>query len=222
VTGDGGVRALLLAGGVPPYVDPWHPFAESSDRLGELAEGLGWAVERVDDVGARLAAGLDGVDVLLVNAPAPEGGADPVTAAAADRALAAFLGRRGGALALHIAATTLLGLPRWSALTGARWVEGVSGHPPLGDCTVHGHDDPRVPGDLRLFDERYTDLALEGDRTVLVSYDGEDGRTHPLVWAREQDGARVVVDTFGHDGRSFDSPSHRELLARSLRWTAGG
>jgi type 1 glutamine amidotransferase len=55
-----------------------------------------------------------------------------------------------------------------------------------------------------------------------VSYDGEDGRTHPLVWSREQDGARVLIDTFGHDTRSFDSPSHRELLARSLRWVAGG
>jgi uncharacterized protein len=216
------VHALLLTGGVPPYVDPWHPFAESSDRLGELAEGLGWSVERADDVGARLAQGLDGIDVLLVNAPGPQGGVDPAEVAAADRALGAFLERRGGVLALHIAATALLGLPRWSALTGARWIQGVSGHPPLGDCVVHGHDDPRVPGDLELFDERYTDLGLEGDRTVLVSYDGEDGRTHPLVWATEPEGARVLVDTFGHDARSFDSPSHRELLERSLRWLAGG
>jgi hypothetical protein len=192
----GPVHALLLAGGEAPYVDPWHPFAETSDRLGALAEALGWSVERADDVGARLAEGLDGVDVLLVNAPAPK-------------------------FALHIGAVALLGLPRWNALTGARWIEGVTGHPPLGACVVHGHDDPRVPGDLELVDERYTDLALEGDRTVLASYEGDDGRTHPLVWAREVDGARVLVDTFGHDGRSFDSATHRELLERSLRWVAG-
>lgn len=217
----GPVRALLLAGGAPPFVDPWHPFAETSDRLGELAEGLGWSVDRADDVGARLAQGLDGVDVLLVNAPAPEGGVDPGVAERADAALLAFLARGGRAVALHIGAVTLLGLPRWNALTGARWVEGVTGHPPLGECVVHGHDDPRVPGDLELVDERYTDLALDGDRTVLVSYEGDDGRTHPLVWAREADGARVLVDTFGHDGRSFDSATHRELLERSLRWVAG-
>ena len=215
------VHALLLAGGEAPYVDPWHPFAETSDRLGALAEELGWSVERADDVGARLAQGLDGVDVLLVNAPAPEGGVDPAVAEQADAALAAFLARGGRAFALHIGAVALLGLPRWNALTGARWVEGVTGHPPLGTCVVHGHDDPRVPGDLELVDERYTDLALDGDRTVLVSYEGDDGRTHPLVWAREVDGARVLVDTFGHDGRSFDSATHRELLERSLRWVAG-
>lgn len=216
------VHALLLSGGAPPYVDPWHPFAASSDRLAQVAEGLGWAVERADDVAGRLGQGLDGIDVLLVNAPGPDGDVDPALLEAADRALAGFLGRSGAVVGLHIGAVTLLGLPRWNALTGARWIQGVSGHPPLGDCVVHGHDDPRVPGDLDLLDERYTDLELAGDRTVLVSYDGDDGRTHPLVWAREVDGTRVLVDTFGHDARSFDSTTHRELLERSLRWVAGG
>lgn len=214
------VRALLLAGGTPPYVDPWHPFAGTSDRLGALAEGLGWSVERADDPAARLAAGLDGVDVLLVNAPAAQVAED--VAARADAALAGFLGRGGGVVALHIGAVALLELPRWRDVTGAAWIEGVTGHPPLGECRVHGHDDPRVPGDLHLLDERYTDLGLTGERTVLVSYDDERGRTHPLVWAREVGGSRVLVDTFGHDERSFDSPSHRELLERSLRWVAVG
>ena len=215
------VRALLLAGGTAPYVDPWHPFAETSDRLADTARGLGWAVERADDVADRLAAGLDDVDVLLVNAPAPERQTGEAMLRAADAALAAFIARGGGSVALHTASITLLGLPRWTDLTGARWVEGVTGHPPLGACTVHGHDDPRVPGDLELVDERYTDLALAGERTVLVSYDDDASRTHPLVWARSFGPARVLVDTLGHDARSFDSEGHRVLLERGLAWAAG-
>jgi hypothetical protein len=218
----GAARALLLAGGTPPYVDPWHPFAATSDSLAEVAAGLGWHVERADAVAERLAAGLDDVDVLLVNAPAPETPLEPGLADAADAALGAFLDRPVGVLALHIGTTALLGLPRWRSVTGARWVPDVSGHPPLGPCTARGLDDPRVPGDLELVDERYTDLELTGDRTVLVDYEGEGGRTHPLVWAREVGDVRVVADTFGHDPRSFESATHRALLERCLRWVARG
>ena len=220
MTDGGAVRGLLLAGGAPPYVDPWHRFAETADALAAIATGLGWRLERTDRVAERLAAGLDDVDVLLVAAPAPETAIEPGLLAAADAALEAFLARPVGAFGLHIGCVALLGLPRWTAATGARWVPGTTGHPPLGPCTVHGHDDPRVPGDLELVDERYTDLALEGERTVLVSYDGEDGRTHPLVWAREADGARVAADTLGHDARSFESTTHRALVERCLRWAA--
>ena len=212
------VRALLLAGGTPPYVDPWHPFAATADRLGEIAEGLGWSVERSDGVAERLAAGLDDVDVLLVNAPMPEAAPDPGVFRAADAAVAGFLARRAGVFALHAATVTLLGLPSWAALTGATWVQGVSGHPPLGPCTVDGHDG--VPERFELIDERYTDLSLSGERHVLVSCESEERGTQPLVWTRRVGDVAVAVDTLGHDARSFDSPEHVALVRRLLQGVA--
>jgi hypothetical protein len=209
------VRALLLAGGTPPYVDPWHPFGPTADRLLEVVEPLGWTVERSDDVAGRLAAGLDDVDVLLVNAPVGDPAPDAAVLADADAALEAFLRRRVGVFALHAAAVTLLGLPRWAALTGATWTADVSGHPPLGPCEVDGHDG--VPERFGLIDERYTDLALTGDRSVLVSYEAEEHGTQPLVWTREVGDVAVAVDTFGHDPRSFDAPEHVDLVLRLLR-----
>lgn len=209
-----GVRALLLAGGSPPYVDPWHPFAATADRFAALMDGLGWSVERADDPARRIAAGLDGVDVLLTNAPAPEEAPAADLLEAADQALAAFLARGGGAVGLHIGVTALAGLDRWNRLTGARWVQGVSGHPPLGPCTVDGPDGP-----VELVDERYTDLALEGEREVRMSYSA-DGRVHPLLWRREAEGARVLADCLGHDPRSFDSSGHVDELAAGLRWAS--
>jgi hypothetical protein len=220
-TGDA-VRALLLTGGEAPYVDPWHPFAATSARLAAIAAGLGWQVQTRGDVAERLADGLDGIDVLLVNAPAPGTPVAPVLLAAAEAAVVAFVARGGGVLALHAGTVSLLGLPSWNALTGASWIAGVTGHPPVGAALLRGHDDPRVPGGIEVVDERYQDLDLLGERTVLVSTTSDDGREHPLVWARVPGAARLVADTLGHDERSFDSPGHRELLARCLAWVAGG
>ncbi len=215
------VRALALVGGRAPYTDRWHDFAgEAAGALG-IAEGLGWSVETSFEPADRLAAGLEDVDVLVAVAPAP---VEPVPASkleAADAALGAFLGRRAGVFALHLGVTAMLGLPRWNVLTGARWVAGVSGHPPLGPCVVDGAEDPRVPAtSIELVDERYRDLALAGDRDVLVSWTADDGAVHPLVWAREAGPARLVADALGHDSRSLKSPGHRELIARCLTWLA--
>ena len=208
-------RLLVLSGGEPPWADPWHPFRSTSDSVAAVGREAGFDVEVSGDVANRLA-DLTGVDVLVANAPSAEVPAD--TRAAAEKGLAAFLERSVGVLGLHTGVTTLAGLPAWSRLIGARWVQGVSGHPPLGPCTVQGLDDPRVPARrIELIDERYQRMAFAGPVEPLV-VDEETG--DPLVWAREVGDTRVIADALGHDERSLDSPEHRELLARCLSWLA--
>ena len=68
-----------------------------------------------------------------------------------------------------------------------------------------------------MLDERYSYLETRPDVTVLYDHHFEDGR-HPLVWAREAGPGRVVYDALGHDVTSYDSPGHRALLERSIRW----
>jgi uncharacterized protein len=220
-------RLLVLSGGTPPFVDPWHPLAATSARLAAVAEEAGFDVELSSDLAGR-AADLTGVDVLVVNTPiaeeaddrSPAAAAEPEVAVAAAAALERFLARPTGVLGVHSGITGLLGLPTWHALMGARWVRGVTGHPPIGPCTLRGLDDPRVPARrIDLVDERYSDLVFGATVQPLVEHD-HDGRTHPLVWAREVGAARVIADALGHDERSYDSELHRELLTRCLRWLA--
>ncbi len=219
-------RLTVLAGGRPPFVDPWHPFEAVAARVAEIGAEAGFDVETTTDVAGRLA-DLADVDVLAVVAPNPamrepgEAGEDGLDGAARDASVAgmeAFLARPVGVLGVHVGATGLLGVPRWPEIMGARWVRGVSGHPPLDRTVVRGLPDPRVPAErIELVDERYSGLELAPDIVPLVDHE-LDGRRQPLVWARELGPVRVIGDALGHDERSFDAPAHRELLLRCFAW----
>jgi type 1 glutamine amidotransferase len=136
----------------------------------------------------------------------------------------AFLARGGGVLAIHIGASTLIDMPEWEQVTGMRWIEGISMHPPLGPAHVRVHPERHAIAaplhDFDLIDERYCDLRIAPDVVPFVSHDHE-GTNQPLAWARRYGDARVVTDALGHGAESFASPEHQELLRRSLLWVTG-
>jgi type 1 glutamine amidotransferase len=211
-------NVLLLSGGTAPYSDPWHPFAETSVELEKLAREVGFDVEVSFNPASRLA-DLDGVDVIIANVPAPSEQVEGLEDAAAG--LRKFLARPGGVVALHVSVTTLLGLPDWSALIGARWTEGTM-HPPKGVwpvTSVVSH--PLAPSapTFELDDELYSFMAWDAPVDSVVQHE-LDGIVHPLVWTREVGPTRVVADALGHAVASYSSPEHAELLRRALRWTA--
>lgn len=211
-------RSLILSGG-GAYADPWHPFAATSELIAGLLAGLGHHVEVCEQVAERVA-DLDGWDLVVVNAA---GGPDAGTGAARD-GLRAALDRGLGVLAVHVGACTLLRLPEWEAVTGAAWVAGQSMHPKVAPCrilTYPGRHPVCAPvADFDITDERYTHMRVAPGVVPLAAHQYE-GRLHPLLWAREQGGARVVTDLLGHDERSFENPAHRELIARAAQWLAG-
>ncbi|MFD3445212.1 ThuA domain-containing protein [Microbacteriaceae bacterium 4G12] len=208
---------MVLSGG-PGYSDPWHPFEHTSEALAGVLHGAGHRVEVSTAVAARLA-DLTGVDLLVVNAPLPDDPLPPEDLAAASRGFRAHLDRGGAILAVHVGVTTLLGLPEWGSIVGARWVPERSGHPPLGPTEVLRVDDPRTgpAGPFALVDERYSDLALGDDLDVVVEHE-HGGRTHPLVWTRTVGGARIIADALGHGPESFDSAEHRDVVVRLVEW----
>lgn len=222
------MRAVILSGS-GRYADPWHRFDETSAALAGLIGGAGYHVEVSDDLLGGLAA-LGDVDLLVVNAgnpdgPLPDGVADPgepsddeIAAAAAG--FDAALERGIGILAMHAAASTLPELPAFGRALGARWIEGVSRHPPIGDSLVHvvgSHPVADDIGDFTVVDERYSGLHLDDVIEPIAEHE-EGGMRHPLIWARELGHSRLVYDALGHDARSYDSPEHRELLGRALDW----
>jgi len=212
-------RVLILGGGRDPYVDPWHPYAETSGRIAAIALDRGHVVELSDDPMARVAAGLDGVDVLVSNLPDPGDSVPEADRAAAWAELDRFAQRPGGVLGVHVGLTGLLGWRRWSDLMGARWVNGASGHPPLGEATVRTlpHRLTDGVGEFAITDELYTGLEVTGDIASGVDHT-LDGVVHHLVWTRRVGDVRAVGDALGHDVRSFDSADHTAIVGRALDW----
>ena len=215
----------VIATGTGRYGDPWHPFSETSARIAALLRDDGWDVTVDDDVDHALAH-LDGFDLLVVNAGDPwrngdtELGhhADP----AADAGLTTAIARGIGIIAVHAALSTLRDHPAWRRAIGGEWEPGRSWHPPIADAHVRivdaGHPiTDRMPG-IDVFDERYSDLAVDDGARVLAEHD-VDGTAHPAVWIRE-DPTRAVVSSLGHDARAYDSPEHVRLLKRAARWAA--
>jgi uncharacterized protein len=211
---------VLIVSGSGPYADPWHTFPETSRRLAAIISGIGRSVEVTDDVEGRLAK-PGRCDLLVVNignpsAPRP---AEKITAAA--QGLTGHLTGGGALLGVHISAASLTTMPEWPAMLGGRWVHGRTMHPPqdLASIAIRSASHPIVAGmaDFQIFDERYSFLETNADIEVLCDHEYDDVR-HPMVWAREARGARVVYDGLGHDVRSYDSVAHIELVERSVRW----
>ena len=222
------MRAVILSGS-GRYADPWHRFDETSAALTGIIAGAGYRVEVSDDLLGGLAA-IGDADLLVVNAgnpatPLPEGAVDPGEpgadeVAAAVAGLDAALERGIGILAVHSAAATLPEVPAFGRALGARWIDGVSWHPPIGDARVHivgTHPIAAGLADFTVFDERYSGLHLDSVIEPIAEHE-EDGIRHPLIWARELGHSRIVYDALGHDARSYESTAHREFLVRALDW----
>jgi uncharacterized protein len=215
------VRALVLAGGTEPYVDPWHPFAATAAALGRIAEGLGFEVEVATSAAERVA-DLSDVDLLIAGVPSPNIELEADVLERARVGLSEFLSRPVGVFALHVSVTTLLGLPQWSELMGARWVQGQTMHPPLGNwpvTVVDGNPLGSEPGEFRLLDELYSYLAFDGPHESVIAHSLEDA-DHDVLWLREVGRVRVVADALGHGAESFDSPEHVAVISTALRWAA--
>jgi hypothetical protein len=222
------MRAVILSGS-GRYSDRWHRFDETSAALAGIVAGAGFHVDVNDDVLGGLAA-LDGIDLLVVNAGDPDmpNADDAIDAAAPEAAgltaatdgFDAALERGIGILAMHSATATLREVPAFGRAIGARWLEGESWHPPIGESAVHLVRSHPIAGDLddfTVFDERYAGLRLDGVIEPIAEHEEADMR-HPLIWARELGHSRLVYDALGHDVRSYESAPHRELLTRALDW----
>lgn len=217
-------RAVVLSG-AGRFADAWHPFPETSACLAGILSAEGFDVdiagadERMADLGdARL---------VVVNVGAPSG-ADPDRDAAGRRGLLRYLNGGGPLLVMHVSSTSLPAVGEWESVIGGIWVRGTTMHPDygLGRIRVYPDRHPIVAGagDFELFDERYSYLRVADDVVPLATH-MHDGIEHPILWARtwpaRSAGARVVYDALGHDGRSYESPEHRQILARAVRWLAG-
>lgn len=221
-------RALVLTGGFPRD----HSFSTTGPLLEALgAAGLETEVSsEVDEALAGLAV-RDDVSLLVTNvlhwtmgasAYAPfreEHGFSP--AAPARAGFEAHLRRGGGVLAMHTSVISFDDWPEWAACLGARWLWGVSGHPPVGPLHVEvatgSHAVVQDAVSFELVDELYGGLELATD-VVPLAWGRVEADRQPVLWARRHGHAAVVTDLLGHDLRSYESAAHVAILVRAARW----
>lgn len=218
------MTSAVVISGAGRYSDPWHDFAGTSARLAELLEGAGIGVEVITLGEDEVPNG--GPDLLVVNAG---GGSTPrpVQDTLADRrAEAVATWARTAAshtpvLATHTSTNTFYDDTRWAEILGGRWIPGTSWHPPLDragvQVTAAAHPITAGMSELTVQDERYCDLDLLREVDVLVDH-LHHGRRHPLVWAHQLDGVRVVQDALGHDRAAYGCPDRQALLRREVDW----
>ncbi|WP_382304871.1 ThuA domain-containing protein [Herbiconiux sp. UC225_62] len=217
-------RRAVIAVGHGRYADPWHPYDAVAERMRELLDDDGWSVRVDPDVDGAMTR-LDDADLLVVVAGDPWGQGERAfgAPAASVAGLGRALDRALGVLAMHSSSATLRDYPVWAEALGGIWVPEASMHPPFDDAAqVHVLPHPVTAGlgDFVVADERYCHLQGVGARTVLAEH-VEAGERQPLVWLREFGVARIAYDALGHDERSYESASHREIIRRLARWAAG-
>jgi type 1 glutamine amidotransferase len=213
---------------------PGHPFEATAGHLRRVLRGAGYEASVTDDVEGCFAT-LDDYDLLAVNALRWQMLDDRYAAARAEHAFSpspdgrarvrAFLDRGGALLASHTAPICFDDWPGWGDIVGASWSWVRSSHPPLGPAKVEVRHDahPVVAGvdaGFEVVDEIYGHMDLRPDVEPLAWGTAGDGH-HPVLWAREVGGGRVVYDALGHDERSFAVAAHRRILTQAVRWLQG-
>ncbi|WP_425955166.1 ThuA domain-containing protein [Xylanimonas sp. McL0601] len=224
-----GRSRILVLSGRGRHEDPWHDHAATSHRLATILSALGSVDVEVRSAFRDTLGDLDDVDLLVLNlgGPAPGFVEAEIDGTAADWApfharLDAWARTGGRILALHQAALAFPDVPRFEEVLGGRWVQDVSGHPPIGpmrlELAVGAHTVTDGLGAVQAFDERYCHLRVAPSSQVLGWVRDDDGEPHPALWVAEAHGGRTVYSALGHDKRSYESATHQELLVRAALW----
>lgn len=221
------VRNLILSGGIG------HPFADAAQALADLLREIDVASEITEDIEGGLASLAGGEFGLLTvyalrwrmligdkYAPHREKWAFSLSQDGR-RALAEFVTRGGGLLALHTAVICFDDWPQWKDLLGGAWVWGRSAHLPPGPVRISATGASHViTSDVETFglrDEVYGELDLAPDVEPLLLGSAANG-TWPVLWTRQAGAGRVVTDLLGHDRAAVEHAAHRRILTRSVRW----
>ncbi len=220
---------IVILSGRGRHEDAWHDHAATSHELANVMSALGDVDVSVRSAFRGVLVDLDEVDLLVLNISGPMpgyveaaiDGTDEDWAPLYDR-FEAWARAGGRILAVHQTVLALPGEPRFEELIGGRWVDGVSGHPEIGDMHLAlasgTHSATGGLGRVEAFDERYCNLRVAETSQVLGWVEDDAGERHPALWVNEAHGGRTVYSSLGHDARSYESASHQELLVCAALW----
>ncbi|WP_075089065.1 ThuA domain-containing protein [Verrucomicrobium spinosum] len=134
-----------------------------------------------------------------------------------------------GVIMLHPG--TWYGFPRWPEVNAKIVGGGSRGHDKIHpfDVNTLKKDHPvmaGVPASFKVEDELYymnAEGVPEGTAPIEVlaetSPSDKYKKPHPAVWVTQNDKARIVGITLGHDGRTHELEGYQKILINAVKWT---
>lgn len=147
--------------------------------------------------------------------------------------LVARLKEGKGLVALHHAIAAYPDWPEYWNIIGAHYylaATNINGVAKLRSAYKHDVDfqvrvaDPEHPvtrgvKDFVIHDETYKWFDVAEDcHPLLTTEEPESNKV--IAWAKEYQGARVVMMQSGHDHLAFNNPNYQRILRQAIRWTA--
>lgn len=225
---DGLERAVLIVSKTNGWRHIEH-IPHSNTVLAEIAQGLGRTSYVTENAAVFNDEQLRHFSVVVLNSASGDFMTEDQRAA-----LAGFVARGGGVVALHAAGdgshtdswytSTIIGADYVGHPGGAhqfqpaRIIIDQPDHPTMADVTL-----PWSP-----VDEWYSYAASPEARgmTVLARIDEASYRpgsrlamgTHPVIWINPSTDGRVFYSALGHSPETYDDPNYRRILANAIRW----
>jgi type 1 glutamine amidotransferase len=115
----------------------------------------------------------------------------------------------------------------WKEVVGGRYI--LEEHDPHSSYqhdvemyvkSVNEHPITRDLGPFHLWDESYKEMWISPGNTVLMETDAPTSDP-PVAWISPYKKSKVVAIQLGHDRMAHLHPGFRELVKRSILWTAG-
>lgn len=146
-----------------------------------------------------------------------------------------LLSRGVGLVSLHHAEAAFQDWEDYRRIIGARYPtkpQEIDGVPYKTGTFLHGVDltvnvrDAKHPitrgmDDFQIHDETYKGVWFAKDNHVLLTTDHATSDA-TIGWTRQYGDTPVCFIQLGHDAKAYANPSYRQLIARSIRWAAGG
>jgi type 1 glutamine amidotransferase len=189
--------------------------------LQRAGTALGITVETSEDVGLFTQEGLApyGAVVLLSTTGEPLGRSERGPDALAD-----YVGRGGGLLAIHAATDAHGGSDGYVRLLGGLF-DGHPGDVRVASCRTDGRHPAvaRLPVTFEARDEYYLFRHFRPDNQVVVRCAAVDGRTMiPVAWYRQEAAGRIFYTCFGHTTETWTQGRLvQDHVVPGLLWTLG-
>jgi type 1 glutamine amidotransferase len=193
--------------------------------VGEIAAGLGCAVDATEDSGVFTGTALAPYAAVVFLSTSGE-----VLDEAGKAAFEGYVRGGGNFVGVHAASTTEYGWPFYQRLVGA----GFDRHPPVQPATMqvadHGHPATAHLGDTWTWTDEWYDFRTDPtpEVRVLLTVDestysgGGMGANHPIAWCHDRLGGRAFYTALGHPSESYADPVFRSHLEGGIRYAIGG
>ena len=204
----------------------------------QTADKNGWDIVVTENAAIHNAEQLAQFDVIIWN-----NATDPALTNEQQQAMKQFITEGGGFIAIHAAGddshtgwawyqtevirTPYSGHTIWPQFQLATMLLDRAEHPVMKALpTSWEHDEEWYSFEHSPRETGVDILATVDEQTYFPGYwiNGQDlamGDDHPVIWAHQLVGGRVVYTALGHQAKTFELPWYQQLLERAVIWAGG-